>query len=1017
MMQGVTSLSTILILSVASFFSVAAAADLRETAPGATAGDLRNEVVAAQAATGKRLFRHQGFGAFSEGQVGNAGANLYVTRQGAVRTINVWDYNQDGSTDILVSNDHNHVDNSDLLIYLNPPGQGFRNLFPAFPEMAPLLRTVRWLRDTPQAIVMLPTLGGGRCVVADLNRDGWSDIAFCNFVHGWHGRHFEALIYWGGAEGYSETRRTSLPTLTAKGIAAGDLNGDGWPDLVLANAGYEYPVKGTADEDGESYVYWGGAAGFSPERRLSLPTRKAADVALAELNGDGHPDLVFANLAAAEPYLYIYWGSEQGPAADHKLCLETKAPTSLYLNDLDGDGRTDILVGHAGAIPAEIFYNRDGGFVRNELSAKWVTGADAADLNGDGFVDLVLAVEISYQEGKELTAVAIPGMPAQGALQLGESSSYFSASMVYWGSAAGFSDQQRTKLPTVGPQAVKIADLDGDGYQDLLFANRQDGKSFDVPSYIYWGSAEGYAPYQRTELQGFGAMDVEVVDANHDGTKDIVLVNRLSGKTGETLNSMIYWGNPKGYFAPGFSTKLPAIAPMGNASADLNHDGYPDIVFCNQGSDAYVYWGSANGYSPAERTELPVHGYVCSIADVNRDGYLDLVFSGKAPGTEANVIIFWGDKKGFSANRRHLVALGGISAESNIGDVDGDGYLDLLIAMESSLVILKGGPAGYSKENSIILPERQAPTAAGADPGAAGEPQMKAEAAPSYATQTPQVADLNGDGRLDIFQCNYQRNRKGVVPSFIYWNSPQGLTYDNRTELVTMGCGYASIADLNNDGALDIVTAHYNTGSQRSLPCYIYWGSTDGTYSEGKRSELPGESVYGLFIADLDQNGFKDVVLLNHSKDFDHAYGSFIYWGSGAGFSAKKRSMLPTFGSHLSRVIDLGNIGNRRFEETYTSSPVRIHSHAKSLALRWRADCPLGSTLQFQVRFAGSKEGLSTSAWTGPAGADSYYARSGQPVDAPLEGAAWLQYRAVFRSPDGSNYPVLHEVSGYGTER
>ena len=278
----------------------------------------------------RTIFTHKGFDAFSQGQLGNAGANLYVTRAGAVRTINVWDYNQDGNTDILVTNDHNHVDNSKLLIYLNQPGRGFTNLLPPLSDMAPLVRTIRWIWDAPKSIVRLPTLGGGRCLVQDLNRDSWPDIALCNFVHGWHGRHFEVWVYWGGPEGYRASRRSSLPTLTARGIAAGDLNGDAWPDLVLANGGYEYPVGETSDEDEESYVYWGGPDGFSAERRISLPSKKAVDGAVADLNGDGHPEVVLANNAKSERSLYIYWGSAGGTySADNRSELPARRGLAL----------------------------------------------------------------------------------------------------------------------------------------------------------------------------------------------------------------------------------------------------------------------------------------------------------------------------------------------------------------------------------------------------------------------------------------------------------------------------------------------------------------------------------------------------------------------------------------------------------------------------------------------------------------------------------------------------------------
>ena len=946
-----------------------------------------------QMPSGKVLFEHSGFEAFAQGEPGDAGANVYVTHSGEVRTIHTWDYDGDGNTDILVNNDHNHVDNSDLLIYRNRPGRNFGNLVPPLPDMAPLMHQVRWIRDAQDSVISLPSLGGGRVIIQDLNRDGWPDMAFCNFIHGWAGRHFEVYIYWGGPEGFTEQNRSALPTLTAHGIAAADLNGDGWPDLVLANRGYEYVVGDTSNEDEESYIYWGGPEGFSPARRLSLPTKKAVDVAISDLNGDGHLDIVFANHARnVEESIVIYWGGPDGPDPENQLRIETTRPTSVLVQDLDGDGQPDIFVGHKNDEPAEIFYNDGtGGFRRHQLPIKYVSDAAVADLDGDGHVDLVLAVEISYQDGDEFTAAAIPGMPAQDALLLGERSSYHSASMVFWGSPDGFETRESTKLPTIGPSAVAIHDLDGDGHPELIFANRLDGQTFDVPSYIYWGSADGYAPYHRTELQGFGAMDVAVVDADHDGLTDVVLVNRLSGKTRAPLDSLVYWGNPKGHFSPSFMTRLPARTPLGSAAADLNNDGFPEIIYCNQGDDAFIYWGSAQGYALTNRTELPIRqSYTCEIVDLNRDGYLDLIFTGRLQGKHVNAVIFWGDANGFDPDRKRVLDFGGERSRGvAVGDMDGDGQLDLLLTTGDSLNILKG--PDFAWEGRIVLP--------GLTPGAI------------------QLADLNGDGRLDIFLVNYQCGREGVVPSYIYWNGPMGFNPANRTELTTLGASSASVADLNNDGALDIVTAHYNTGTRRSMPTYIFWGALDGSYSESRRSELPAESAHDLFIADLDRSGYKDIVIFNHTREHDHGFGTWIYRGSEAGFSEQNRSLIPSFGVHVHRGVDQGNIRDRRFEETYVSAPVEIDGTPEAqLVLGWQADCSLGSTIRFQVRTAASREALAQAKWDGPTGADSYFDGSEPKAGLPLAGATWVQYKAFFRSADGSNYPILREVKGQSVE-
>ncbi len=940
--------------------------------------------------TEKALFIHKGFADFAAGQPGDAGANVYVTRKGEVRTIHTWDYNLDGWTDIIVNNDHSHLDSSDLLIYLNDPEEGFTNLLPPIPNMAALQHTIRWIHDAPESIIQLPTLGAGRSIVMDLNKDGYPDLAFCNFVHGWYGRHFEAFIYWGGPEGFSPERRQTLPTLTALGIAAADLNGNGWPDLVLANNGYEYPIPGTADEDEESYVYWGGPDGYSAVNRMVLPTKKATDVAIADLNGNGYQDIVFTNNAPDDQSILIYWGSANGPDLEKRTRIESSKPTSLTVADLNGDGYPDILVGKDYDEPAVIYYNNgEGGFIAETLPYAFVTDAAIADLNGNGYSDLVLAIEIEHPEGVEFIARPIPGMPKQGAMRMPDHSSYFAESLVLWGGPDGFDFNNPTKLPTVGATAVKLYDLNDDGYSEIIFANRQDGETFDVPSYIYWGGPDGYAPYDRTELQGFGPMDIALVDANLDGSMDVILMNRLSGKTEDALDSIIYWGNPRGRFSPAFATFLPAVTPLGSASADLNNDGYPDIVFANQGDDAYIYWGGPEGYTPANRSTLPVRqAYTVEIADLNRDGYLDLTFGRQSEGDISTAVIFWGGPEGFDANRRRVVEFDDIPGSIiSYGDVDGDGYLNMLVTRSDFIYILPGGEGNFSWDKRVELP--------------------------GVSSRIPKMADLNGNGKLDIVLVNFQNERKGFVDSFIYWNGPEGFDVNNRTEIPTNGATSSAIADLNNNGILDIVTSAYNQGYIRSKPGYIYWGSEEGDYTVDNRTELPAQSVLDLFIADFDQNGFKDIVYFNHAKDNDHAFGSWIYRGSEDGFFESNRDSLPSFGMHVSRGVDIGNIRTREFREYYLSAPIKLSARDGTLSLQWDAEMPLGSSIQFQVRFAESREGLEYAEWMGPKGSGTYYEvlEDGRPVS--FSGADWVQYRAVLLSNDGSNYPVLKSVRGY----
>ena len=927
------------------------------------------------------VIRLQGFEELRKGSASDSGANLYVSHRGRVQTINRWDLNLDGELDLLFTQDHDSVYNPDSLIYWGSQA-GFRSLFPEQWQLRAPFSLLRSLDAASSSVQRLPTQGGGRGLVEDLNRDGFPDILFCNFMHNYRPDQ-NAYIYWGSASGFDPVRRTELPAYLASGVAVADLNGDGLLDVVLANQGDELGEYQGYRFHLESYIYWGDLRGFAPSLRSIVPTVSARDVAVGDFNGDGAPDLAFANYNSQVRSCYIYWGDERGgydPASRQELGpkqLRLDSPdetdgnvfpgmTTLLSTDLDQDGISDLVA--AGTHNGVVFFGSSQGLhteAASTLPCSSCKGLAAADLNGDGRSDLVFA-----NEGRR------GGSPTP--------------STIFWSSPHGFSSDDRTDLPTLGATTVQTADLNQDGQLDILFGNSFDSRGSDVPSYIYWGDSGGFSPHHRSQLSGFGVAGSAVADLNRDGNPDILLVSHFSGRS-STLPSAVYWGNREHRYSDSSVSFLEPGGSMEYSIADLDDDGFPDIVLNHRDGPA-VWWGGPDGHQPEHRTSLGMKAAnSSSVADLNRDGYLDLVLTlptGPGKGSAQGGVI-WGNGRRFDEARVSRWDLGGWYAESTaVADLNRDGHLDLVF------------PMGYADESEVFW---------GSDAGFGLENRTVLEA---YGAAHAVAADLDGDGWLDLILTNGSTPKSPTThnPILIYWGSPKGFSKNSRIELEGYTSIDASVADLNGDGHLDIALTNYKADNTRALPAFVYWGDGGRDYGKHRRQLLRAASSSAVDALDLDRDGSVDLVVSNHQEDFDHAAGTNIFWGSPEGLSWSRRSHLPTVGVHLDAMVDSGNVYDRRYQWDYVSPPLEAPSAARFRRLSWSGETPHGTGLRFQVRTAARREDLDKADWLGPRGRDSFYLKPGSKL-AETHAQSWLQYRVVFTSPDGGNSAILTEVS------
>ncbi|MFH1464849.1 MAG: VCBS repeat-containing protein [Pseudomonadota bacterium] len=379
---------------------------------------------------------------------------------------------------------------------------------------------------------------------ADLDGDGWPDLAFAQTEDAAGAYLTTSPVFWGGAEGFSAERRSDYPTTGADDVAIADLDGDGWPELIFASVG-----------DGEaravdSLVYRGAPGGPDPTSEpLRLPTVGAAAVTVADLDADGWPELIFANrydggsvsLSSYTVDSYIYWGSAEGPSPQRVTGFTTVGAADIRAADLDGDGWPELAVA-----------------------------------SGTFFVD---------------------------------------ESLVYAGSADGWDLDHTQPLPSRAPEGLELADFDGDGLLDLFLADFYDALDLDLDSPLYLGGAEGFSADRRIELPTHGATDARAADLNGDGCLDLTVAHGMEGSMADMdflVDSSIFWGAPGG--PDGTVTGLPTSSAAAVDAADLDGDGDVDLVFANRydeagepAVDSVIYWNDG-GFSAERVTLLPTVG-------------------------------------------------------------------------------------------------------------------------------------------------------------------------------------------------------------------------------------------------------------------------------------------------------------------------------------------------------------------------------------------------------------------------